>query len=60
PGIYQKTGGGGGFNTYMAMIPEQNIGVFVVITRKQHSLFSSVTTGVNQLVTALSKNHHQA
>ncbi|EQB99861.1 D-alanyl-D-alanine-carboxypeptidase/endopeptidase AmpH [Photorhabdus temperata] len=59
PGIYQKTGGGGGFNTYMAMIPEQNIGVFVVITRKQRSKFSSVTTGVNQLVTALSRNHKQ-
>ena len=23
PAIYQKTGGGGGFNTYMAMIPEK-------------------------------------
>ncbi|NHB92134.1 D-alanyl-D-alanine-carboxypeptidase/endopeptidase AmpH [Photorhabdus cinerea] len=60
PNIYQKTGGGGGFNTYIAMIPEQNIGVFVVITRKQHSKFSSVTTGVNQLVAALSRNHNQA
>jgi D-alanyl-D-alanine-carboxypeptidase/D-alanyl-D-alanine-endopeptidase len=33
PGIIQKTGGGGGFITYMAMIPQSNVGVFVVITR---------------------------
>lgn len=33
PGIIQKTGGGGGFITYMAMIPQYNIGAFVVVTR---------------------------
>ncbi|MDR0219258.1 MAG: D-alanyl-D-alanine-carboxypeptidase/endopeptidase AmpH [Enterobacteriaceae bacterium] len=57
-GIYQKTGGGGGFNTYMAMIPEQNIGVFMVMTRKEHSKFYEVTKGVNELVTALAQNHY--
>ncbi|MBC8954547.1 D-alanyl-D-alanine-carboxypeptidase/endopeptidase AmpH [Xenorhabdus sp. PB62.4] len=57
PGIYQKTGGGGGFNTYMAMIPERNIGVFVVMTRKEQSKFSRVTSGVNELVAALARNH---
>ncbi len=25
PGIIQKTGGGGGFITYMAMIPQKNL-----------------------------------
>ncbi|VTR32494.1 D-alanyl-D-alanine-carboxypeptidase/endopeptidaseAmpH precursor [Serratia fonticola] len=35
PGIIQKTGGGGGFITYMAMVPQQNIGVFVVVTRSE-------------------------
>ncbi|MBD2795906.1 D-alanyl-D-alanine-carboxypeptidase/endopeptidase AmpH [Xenorhabdus sp. 18] len=59
PGIYQKTGGGGGFNTYMAMIPEQNIGVFVVMTRKEKSQFSRVTSGVNELIAALARNHNQ-
>ncbi|MDC9590813.1 D-alanyl-D-alanine-carboxypeptidase/endopeptidase AmpH [Xenorhabdus sp. XENO-10] len=59
PGIYQKTGGGGGFNSYMAMIPEQNIGVFVVMTRKEQSKFSRVTSGVNELVAALARNHNQ-
>ncbi|OKP04512.1 D-alanyl-D-alanine-carboxypeptidase/endopeptidase AmpH [Xenorhabdus eapokensis] len=58
-GIYQKTGGGGGFNTYMAMIPERNIGVFVVMTRKEQSKFSHVTSGVNELVAALARNHNQ-
>ncbi|MCP6423411.1 serine hydrolase, partial [Klebsiella pneumoniae] len=33
PGIIQKTGGGGGFITYMAMVPQHNVGVFVVVTR---------------------------
>lgn len=57
PSIYQKTGGGGGFNSYMAMIPQQNIGVFVVMTRKDSSKFSKLTIGVNDMVAALSANH---
>nr|WP_282552199.1 D-alanyl-D-alanine-carboxypeptidase/endopeptidase AmpH [Providencia rustigianii] len=57
PGIYQKTGGGGGFNTYMAMIPQQNIAVFVVMTRKESSKFSKLTAGVNDMVASLSSNH---
>lgn len=57
PGIYQKTGGGGGFNSYMAMIPQQNIAVFVVMTRKDSSKFSKLTAGVNEMVAALSFNH---
>ena len=57
PGIIQKTGGGGGFNTYMAMIPQQNIAVFVVMTRKEGSKFSKLTAGVNDMVASLSSNH---
>nr|WP_314264059.1 D-alanyl-D-alanine-carboxypeptidase/endopeptidase AmpH [uncultured Moellerella sp.] len=57
PGIYQKTGGGGGFNAYMTMIPKQNIGIFVVMTRKDSSKFSKLTLGVNELTRALSKNN---
>ncbi|OAT27047.1 D-alanyl-D-alanine-carboxypeptidase/endopeptidase AmpH [Proteus myxofaciens] len=59
PAIYQKTGGGGGFNTYMATIPELNIGVFVVITRKSNGTkFSEVTQGTNALVRALAKDFY--
>ncbi|MCD4638429.1 D-alanyl-D-alanine-carboxypeptidase/endopeptidase AmpH, partial [Proteus mirabilis] len=50
-------GGGGGFNTYMATIPELNIGVFVVITRKANGTkFSEVTRGTNALVRALAQS----
>ena len=51
PGIIQKTGGGGGFITYMAMIPQKNIGAFVVVTRSPLTRFK-----INDLVTELSGN----
>lgn len=56
PGIIQKTGGGGGFITYMAMIPDKNIGVFVVVTRTKSSKFSEMSNGVNRLVAELANN----
>ncbi|MDV5355421.1 D-alanyl-D-alanine-carboxypeptidase/endopeptidase AmpH [Enterobacter asburiae] len=56
PGIIQKTGGGGGFITYMAMVPQQNIGVFVVITRSPLTKFTNMSDGVNDLVSELSNN----
>lgn len=58
PGIYQKTGGGGGFNTYMTMIPQQGIGIFAVISRKKGSKFTRLTHGVNDLTAALTINHN--
>lgn len=54
PGIIQKTGGGGGFITYMAMVPQSNVGVFVVITRSPLTRFVSMSDGVNDLVAELS------
>ncbi len=56
PGIIQKTGGGGGFITYMAMIPQSNVGVFVVVTRSPLTRFKNMSDGVNDLVSALSHN----
>lgn len=56
PGIVQKTGGGGGFITYIATVPEKNIGVFVVITRSPLTRFVDMSDGVNNLVTELSGN----
>lgn len=53
PRIIQKTGGGGGFVTYMALIPEKNIGVFTVVTRTQNSKFKGMSDNVNQLVAKL-------
>ncbi|MDU4093340.1 MAG: D-alanyl-D-alanine-carboxypeptidase/endopeptidase AmpH [Pantoea sp.] len=57
PGIMQKTGGGGGFITYMAMIPQHNVGVFVVVTRTSLTRFRAMSDGVNDLVTELAGNH---
>ncbi|MCE0811256.1 D-alanyl-D-alanine-carboxypeptidase/endopeptidase AmpH [Buttiauxella sp. W03-F01] len=54
PGIVQKTGGGGGFITYMAMVPESNVGVFVVVTRSSLTRFVNMSNGVNDLVSELS------
>ena len=56
PGIIQKTGGGGGFITYMAMIPQSNVGAFVVITRSPLTRFVNMSDGINDLVTELSGN----
>jgi D-alanyl-D-alanine-carboxypeptidase/D-alanyl-D-alanine-endopeptidase len=54
PGIIQKTGGAGGFITYMAMVPEKNVGAFVVVTRSPLTRFSSMSDGINDLVSELS------
>ena len=59
PGIIQKTGGGGGFITYMAMIPQSNVGAFVVVTRSPHTRFVNMSDGVNNLVAELSANKAQ-
>jgi len=56
PGIIQKTGGGGGFITYMAMIPQSNVGVFVVATRSPLTKFTNMSDGVNDLVSEMSSN----
>lgn len=56
PGIIQKTGGGGGFITYMAMVPQYNIGAFVVVTRSSLTRFTNMSDGINDLVTELSDN----
>ena len=60
PGIIQKTGGGGGFITYMAMIPQQNIGAFVVVTRSPLTRFSNMSDGINDLVSELSRSKAQS
>ncbi len=54
PGIIQKTGGAGGFITYIAMVPEKNIGVFVAVSRSSLTRFTGMSNGVNDLVSELS------
>ena len=41
PGIIQKTGGGGGFITYMAMIPQKDIGWAAVYLASDAAAFVS-------------------
>lgn len=56
PGIIQKTGGGGGFITYMAMVPQYSVGVFIVVTRSAQTRFTPMSDGVNNLLTELIGN----
>ncbi|WP_281434576.1 D-alanyl-D-alanine-carboxypeptidase/endopeptidase AmpH [Erwinia sp. BNK-24-b] len=56
PGIIQKTGGGGGFITYIAMVPRYSVGVFIVVTRSPETHFTAMSDGVNNLLTELIGN----
>lgn len=53
--MLQKTGGAGSFLTYMAMVPEKNIGIFIVITRGEGTRFKNMSNGVNRLITELAR-----
>jgi D-alanyl-D-alanine-carboxypeptidase/D-alanyl-D-alanine-endopeptidase len=57
PLIIQKTGGGGGFITYIAMVPQRGVGVFIVVTRSELSKFKNMSDGVNELVADLVRNN---
>ncbi|MBS0857340.1 MULTISPECIES: D-alanyl-D-alanine-carboxypeptidase/endopeptidase AmpH [unclassified Tatumella] len=57
PALIEKTGGGGGFMTYIAMSPQHNIGVFIVVARSSASHFAPMSDGVNQLIAELVRNH---
>jgi D-alanyl-D-alanine-carboxypeptidase/D-alanyl-D-alanine-endopeptidase len=53
PAMLQKTGGGGGFLSYIAMLPGQNVGVFVSITYTGQTSFRSMSNAVHQLLAKL-------
>ncbi|KGD72443.1 beta-lactam-binding protein [Tatumella morbirosei] len=57
PALIEKTGGGGGFMTYIAMSPQNNVGVFIVVARSSLSHFSPMSNGVNELIAELVRNH---
>jgi D-alanyl-D-alanine-carboxypeptidase/D-alanyl-D-alanine-endopeptidase len=56
PRIVQKTGGGGGFITYMAMVPQRGVAVFIAVTRSELTKFKNMSDGVNDLVADLVRN----
>lgn len=45
--------------TYIAMSPEHNVGVFIVVARTGASHFMPMSDGVNELITALVRNHRR-
>ena len=48
--------GGGGFITYMAMVPQHNVGVFVVVTHSPLTRFTPMSDGVNNMLAELVGN----
>ncbi|TDR82074.1 D-alanyl-D-alanine-carboxypeptidase/endopeptidase AmpH [Paludibacterium purpuratum] len=57
PAMLQKTGGGGGFLTYVAINPQHRVGVFVAMTRSRHVSPRGMINQANKLVAALSQQH---
>lgn len=43
--------------TYIAMSPQNNVGVFIVVARSSLSHFSPMSNGVNELIAELVRNH---
>ena len=50
PRLLEKTGGGGGFLTYIAIAPDERAGVFIAVDKVGHRQFKSITAGVNALM----------
>lgn len=53
PAILQKTGGGGGFMSYMALVPGRRIGIFVAVTKVDLDMLAALTRAVNNLAALL-------
>lgn len=50
PAIMQKTGGGAGFMSYMALAPHAQVGVFMVVTRVDHAMMDQLVPQTLALV----------
>jgi len=53
PLILQKSGGGGGFMSYIAFVPGRDVGVFVVVNRVDFTMFSRLSAAANELLASL-------
>ena len=51
--ITEKTGGGGGFTTYIALVPARHTGIFVAMTEGRHSGHVNIFHEANNLVTLM-------
>ena len=55
PGVLEKTGGGGGFMSYAALVPGQHIGIFVAVTRVDVPMLQTIAEGVLKLAGELER-----
>ncbi len=53
PMIVAKSGGGGGFMTYVAFAPGRNVGVFVAVNKVGFEMFYGMTQAANDLIANL-------
>ena len=53
PLIMQKSGGGGGFMSYIAFVPGRDVGLFVAVNRVDFTMFFGLTTAANELLASL-------
>lgn len=51
----QKTAGGGGFFSYVAIDPQQQTAVWVALTRGKQTRYQAMSDGANQLLLALNR-----
>jgi len=53
PLIMQKSGGGGGFISYIAIVPGREVGLFIAVNRVDFTMFSGLTKAANELLASL-------
>jgi D-alanyl-D-alanine-carboxypeptidase/D-alanyl-D-alanine-endopeptidase len=53
PMIVQKSGGGGGFMTYIAFVPGRDVGLFIAVNRVDFSMSYGLTGAANELLSSL-------
>lgn len=55
PTLLEKTGGGGGFMTYVVIAPGARVGLFVAINREGYARIQALSARANDLVGALAR-----
>ena len=53
PMLIAKSGGGGGFMTYVAFAPGRDVGVFVAVSRLDFGMYAGLVTAANGIIAGL-------
>jgi D-alanyl-D-alanine-carboxypeptidase/D-alanyl-D-alanine-endopeptidase len=53
PLILQKSDGGGGFMSYIALVPGREAGLFIAVNRIDFTMFFGLSTAANELLASL-------